>query len=254
MVLWVGGVTPTPSPGGGVFLLEGTRSSFARFPPWRVCSNATLTFDFKAARPDGLLLYTDDGGATDYLELKLVQGGAQLRWRVAGTAPRQTSVSSDLADAHWHRLSVTRDGGRVTLAVDASTGDVVSNDTDFGDASHNSPVFIGGIPPKYSFRLDMLAQPTALFEQRYAGAVRRVVYGGCGRESRQQSMVDSQGVRRTHNDTCRPVSPCRHGGVCVSVDRGPWCDCRGTGYEGKHCEKGTSLYLSFYIRIRLQHN
>ena len=48
-----------------------------------------------------------------------------------------------------------------------------------------------------------------------------------------------QGVRSSTINTCEHHDPCQHGGVCISTDNGPACDCKGIDYTGVYCEKGT---------------
>ena len=49
--------------------LEGTDRSYARFPKWNACVNASISFEFKTTQDEGLLLYTDDGGKYDFVEV-----------------------------------------------------------------------------------------------------------------------------------------------------------------------------------------
>lgn len=39
-------------------------------------------------------------------------------------------------------------------------------------------------------------------------------------------------------DACESHDPCLHGGICISTDSGPICECRNVEYEGTFCEKG----------------
>lgn len=39
-------------------------------------------------------------------------------------------------------------------------------------------------------------------------------------------------------DACETRDPCQHGGICISTDTGPICECRTGDYEGEYCEKG----------------
>lgn len=42
-------------------------------------------------------------------------------------------------------------------------------------------------------------------------------------------------------DACETRDPCQHGGICISTDSGPICECRTGDYEGAYCEKGMLL-------------
>ncbi len=47
----------------------GTSKSYARFPKWNACVNASISFEFKTLESDGLLMYTDDKGKYDFFEV-----------------------------------------------------------------------------------------------------------------------------------------------------------------------------------------
>ncbi|KOX77299.1 hypothetical protein WN51_10905 [Melipona quadrifasciata] len=49
-------------------------------------------------------------------------------------------------------------------------------------------------------------------------------------------------------DACETRDPCQHGGICISTDSGPICECRSGDYEGAYCEKGELFFLIFVER------
>lgn len=92
---------------GSAFLLDGSQSSFAQFRKWYTGLNGTLELEFKSDQPNGLVLYTDDGGTYDFFELKLVEGVLRLRYNLGGGAQIIT-VGRDLHDGHWHKVQVCK--------------------------------------------------------------------------------------------------------------------------------------------------
>ncbi|KAJ8924521.1 hypothetical protein NQ315_007319 [Exocentrus adspersus] len=44
-------------------------------------------------------------------------------------------------------------------------------------------------------------------------------------------------LRGNTSDACEVRDPCQHGGICISTDSGPICECRNPDYEGEYCEK-----------------
>ncbi len=46
-----------------------------------------------------------------------------------------------------------------------------------------------------------------------------------------------QDVRQTDVNHC-VRNPCKWGGICLSTDAGPICQCRNIRYRGRHCEIG----------------
>lgn len=53
--------------------LRGTESSYARYPLWNGCINASVSFEMKttdeATDRETILMYTDDGGKFDFLQV-----------------------------------------------------------------------------------------------------------------------------------------------------------------------------------------
>lgn len=88
------------------FQLDGSQNSFAQFRKWYVGLNGSLELEFKTEQPNGLVLYTDDGGTYDFFELKLVEGALRLRYNLGGGAQIIT-VGRELHDGHWHKVQVS---------------------------------------------------------------------------------------------------------------------------------------------------
>lgn len=88
------------------FVLDGSQNSFARFRKWYTGLNGSLEFEFKTEQPNGLVLYTDDGGTYDFFEVKLVEGAVRLRYNLGGGANIIT-VGRELHDGHWHKVQVS---------------------------------------------------------------------------------------------------------------------------------------------------
>lgn len=53
-----------------------------------------------------------------------------------------------------------------------------------------------------------------------------------------------QGLRNNITDACERHDPCQHGGICISTDSGPLCECRNLEYEGTYCERGKQFIKS----------
>lgn len=50
-------------------------------------------------------------------------------------------------------------------------------------------------------------------------------------------------------DACEKHDPCQHGGICISTDDGPKCQCRDKNFEGTYCEIGTYAHISRINRL-----
>jgi neurexin len=185
---WVSGLLAS-SP----FTLEGSQSSYAQFRKWNAGLNGTLELEFRTDQPNGLLLYTDDGGTFDFFELKLVEGALRLRYNLGGGAQIITS-GRNLSDSRWHKAEIRRSVEQTSLTVDHVTVTRTSRGREFvfGNVSTNSLVYVGGLPTWYGTKLTQLALPSVMFEPRYRGAVRNLIYADLSGGPRQQDMMASK--------------------------------------------------------------
>jgi len=218
--------------------LEGSSSSYAQFSKWYIDVNSSLELEFRTREQDGVLLYMDDGGYYDFMEIKLVSGQVRLRYNL-GEGAETISLGRGLNNGHWHRVGIAMLGPRVTLAVDnlrKTVNTERSKDFQLGNFTINSFVYLGGLPPWYSSKLSSLALPSVVFEPRFRGEVRNVIYADSEDGTiRQQGMMAFKGVRQTSLDFCQYENPCKNKGVCISSDVGPVCECRNIDWEGQFC-------------------
>ena len=236
------------------FDLEGSQTSFAKFPKWNPCQNGSLSFEFMTLQPNGLIIYSDDGGKYDFLEVKLVGGVARLRINL-GDGATVLSAGLNLNDRMWHKMEVVRNFEETTFIVDNIAQNRPSKGTEFafGNFSQNSFVFVGGMPIGFSARLSDLALPSVMFEPRFRGSIRNLLYSNCGGPMERVEMIESEGVRTNELDACLELDPCRHGGICISTDSGNICDCSKTDYKGKYCETGKLFFSVNIIKYSLKY-
>jgi len=191
----------------GAFVLDGLQHSFAQFRRWNAGLNGSLELEFKTHSPNGLLLYTDDGGMYDFFELKLVEGALRLRYNLGGGAQILTE-GRDLHDGHWHKVAVRRAGGSTSLAVDNATvsGSSRGREFQFGRTDTNSDIFVGGMPEWYNGKLTLLALPSVIFEPRFVGEVRNLVYADHeGAAPRRQEIQPKKHKVRCQHFTPSPI-------------------------------------------------
>lgn len=224
------------------FDLEGSQTSYAAFSRWNPCLNGTLSFEFKTDQPNALLMYTDDGGKYDFFEVKLVGGIVRLRLNL-GDGTVILTAGHNANDMRWHKVEVKRSNEQTTISVDGMSQSRSSKGSEFafGGPSNNN-VFFGGMPIEYSATLNQLALPSVMFEPRFKGSVRNILYSNCGGPLERPAMVDFQGIRNSEEDLCDQSNPCENGGMCLSLNNGVHCDCSRTDYEGKFCKRG-KLYI-----------
>ena len=87
------------------FILEGSQTSYAQFRQWDgSAANSSLELEFRTSQPDGLLLYTDNKEAREYMLLKVVSGsGVSLRFNW-GEGAQVVTVPGHFNDTNWHKV------------------------------------------------------------------------------------------------------------------------------------------------------
>lgn len=75
-------------------------------------------------------------------------------------------------------FQVQRNDERTSLTVDGASQskDSRGKEFQFGKFATNSDVFVGGMPNWYNAKLALLALPSVIFEPRFRGTVRNLVY------------------------------------------------------------------------------
>ena len=175
-------------------MLEGSSTSYAQFAKWFTNTNSSLELEFRTREPDGLLLYLDDGGYYDFLELKLVSGGLRCRFNF-GSGAETLALGRALNTGAWHRVELGLLQDKLTLTLDMmrKSQNLQNKEQDFmlGNFTINSAVYIGGLPPWYSSKLKNLALPSVVFEPRFRGEIRNVIYADSedGNVKQQQMMA-----------------------------------------------------------------
>ncbi|XP_056012893.1 uncharacterized protein LOC125678424 isoform X7 [Ostrea edulis] len=212
------------------------KESFAQYPKWNACINASLSFEFKTKQGTGILMYTDDGGSYDFFELSLEKGVARLRINIVnghdGSVEFQAGQS--LNDSKWHRVTILRNRMETTFSVDQESSKNLSYGSDFyfGNLGNNSDVYFGGLPEAYMKSLEDLALPSVMFSKRLAVEIRNVIYGNCSCEPVRGSLIRGVSLDGRFTEACDQRNPCGDC-LCISVDAGPKCQCDETDKCGK---------------------
>uniref|UniRef100_A0A2K5QHS3 Neurexin-2 n=1 Tax=Cebus imitator TaxID=2715852 RepID=A0A2K5QHS3_CEBIM len=212
----------------------GGPGQWARYARWAgAASSGELSFSLRTNATRALLLYLDDGGDCDFLELLLVDGRLRLRFTLSCAEPATLQLDTPVADDRWHMVLLTRDARRTALAVDgeARAAEVRSKRREMQVASD---LFVGGIPP--DVRLSALTLSTVKYEPPFRGLLANLKLG-----ERPPALLGSQGLRGAAADTlCAPArNPCANGGLCTVLAPGEvGCDCSHTGFGGKFCSEG----------------
>ncbi|XP_072840294.2 neurexin-2-beta isoform X30 [Pogona vitticeps] len=224
-------VASTLSPGAGGAALEfsGTTGQWARYGRWDASSSGELSFSLKTNISRALVLYLDDGGNCDFLELLILEGRLRLRFTISCAEPASLHLETPVNDDRWHMVLLTRNYRETMLVVDgeARVAEVKSKRRDM---TVESDLFVGGIPP--DVRLSALTLSTVKYEMPFRGMVANLKVGDM-----PPALLGSQGIRSDMEYLCAKQNPCVNGGICTVVNSEVQCDCSLTGFQGKFCSE-----------------
>ncbi|XP_041693183.1 neurexin-1a-like isoform X15 [Coregonus clupeaformis] len=215
---------------GEVLEFGGVSGQWGRFPVWNACCESILSFSVRTHSEDGLLLYLDDEGFCDFLELLLLRGKLSLRFSIFCAEPAEVSSGVAVSDGNWHAVRVKRDWRNTSLEVDGKMegwAEVKSKRKDMTVFSHT---FMGGVSPELHASPLRLTSPGVRDHASFAGWLAGVTVNGS-----VAVLEGSEGV--TVGDWCGPAHVCQNGGVCSVVEKRAVCDCTDTGYKGNDCSE-----------------
>ncbi|XP_062822402.1 neurexin-2-like isoform X2 [Anolis carolinensis] len=226
----------SPGAGGAALEFSGTTGQWARYARWDASSLGELSFSLKTNVSRALVLYLDDGGNCDFLELLILEGRFRLRFTISCAEPASLHLETPVNDDRWHMLLLTRNYRETMLVVDgeARVAEVKSKRRDM---TVESDLFVGGIPP--DVRLSALTLSTVKYEMPFRGIVANLKVGDM-----PPALLGSQGIRSDMEYLCTKQNPCVNGGICTVINSEVQCDCSLTGFQGKFCSEGGSLLYS----------
>ncbi|XP_039639235.1 neurexin-1a isoform X24 [Perca fluviatilis] len=227
-IIWVGLLICCFVEIGTCLEFTDAEGQWARFPVWNACCESEMSFNMKTKSSHGLLVYFDDEGFCDFLELFLLNGKLNLRFSIFCAEP--ATVVSDMAvnDSQWHAVTIRRNFKNTTLKVDNETKwvEVKSKRRDMTVFSH---LFVGGIPPELRSVALRLTSAAVKDQLPFTGWITDIKVNNT-----ESVMINSDGVLK---DLCGSTNMCLNGGVCSLINNEPTCDCTRTGFQGKDCSE-----------------
>ncbi|XP_036291188.1 neurexin-1 isoform X28 [Pipistrellus kuhlii] len=247
----------------------GAEGQWTRFPKWNACCESEMSFQLKTrSARGGLVLYFDDEGFCDFLELILTRGGRlQLSFSIFCAEPATLLADTPVNDGAWHRVLIRRQFRNTTLLIDqggrGAEAKWVEVKSKRRDMTVFSGLFVGGLPPE-------LRAPAAALKLTRAAVREREPFRGWIRDVRVNASLalplDSGDVRLDDEPPSSSGggggSPCEaggggggdegeggvclNGGVCSVVDDQAVCDCSRTGFHGKDCSQGKEEYIATF--------
>ncbi|XP_036816777.1 neurexin-1a isoform X3 [Oncorhynchus mykiss] len=212
---------------GASMEFTGAEGQWARFPMWNACCESEMSFNMKTKSSHGLLVYFDDEGFCDFLELLIHNGKLSLRFSIFCAEPAMVLTNTTVNDSQWHTVTIKRNFKNTTLMVDKEVKwvEVKSKRKDMTVFSY---LFLGGIPPELRSVALRLTLAAVKDQVPFTGWITDVKVN-----KTDSALLNSAGVI---NDLCSAVANmCLNGGVCNVINHEPKCDCSQTGYQGKDC-------------------
>ncbi|XP_037662595.1 neurexin-1 isoform X12 [Choloepus didactylus] len=223
----------------------GTEGQWTRFPKWNACCESEMSFQLKTRSARGLVLYFDDEGFCDFLELILTRGGRlQLSFSIFCAEPATLLADTPVNDGAWHGVRIRRQFRNTTLFIDHVEAKWVEVKSKRRDMTVFSGLFVGGLPPELRAAALKLTLASVREREPFKGWIRDVRVN-----SSQALPVDSGEVKLDDEPpNSGGGSPCEageegeggvclNGGVCSVVDDQAVCDCSRTGFRGKDCSQ-----------------
>ncbi|KAM8786233.1 neurexin-1 isoform 11-T11 [Rhynchonycteris naso] len=223
----------------------GAEGQWTRFPKWNACCESEMSFQLKTRSARGLVLYFDDEGFCDFLELILTRGGRlQLSFSIFCAEPATLLADTPVNDGAWHSVLIRRQFRNTTLFIDQVEAKWVEVKSKRRDMTVFSGLFVGGLPPELRATALKLTLASVREREPFKGWIRDVRVN-----SSQALPVDSGEVKLDDEPpNSGGGSPCEageegeggvclNGGVCSVVDDQAVCDCSRTGFHGKDCSQ-----------------
>ncbi|XP_046708972.1 neurexin 1a isoform X15 [Silurus meridionalis] len=236
-IIWIGLLVCCLVDIGASMEFTGAEGQWARFPMWNACCESEMSFNMKTKSSHGLLVYFDDEGFCDFLELLLHNGRLSLRFSIFCAEPATVLSDTVVNDSRWHAVTVRRNFKNTTLIVDEEIKwvEVKSKRRDMTVFSH---LFLGGIPPELRSVALRLTSASIKDQVPYKGWITNLKVNAS-----EPTMIGSEGI---NSDICEADHVCLNGGVCSIVNDEPICDCSETGFQGKDCSEVREEYVATF--------
>uniref|UniRef100_A0A8C1Y8J7 Neurexin 1 n=1 Tax=Cyprinus carpio TaxID=7962 RepID=A0A8C1Y8J7_CYPCA len=230
-LIWIGLLVCCLVDMGASMEFTGAEGQWARFPMWNACCESEMSFNMKTKSAHGLLVYFDDEGFCDFLELLIHNGRLSLRFSIFCAEPATVLSDTAVNDSRWHAVTLRRNFKNTTLVVDEEIK-WVEVKSKRRDMTVFTPLFLGGIPPELRSVALRLTSSAIKDQVPYKGWITNLRVNGS-----EPPLIGSEGI---NSDICEADHICLNGGVCSIVNDAPICDCSETGFQGKDCSEGKS--------------
>lgn len=239
-LLWAGLFVCTMVDASASLKFSGSEGQWVAFPMWNACCESEMSFNMKTKSSQGLLVYFDDEGFCDFLELMMNSGRLSLRFSIFCAEPVTVFSDVEVNDDQWHSIFIKRNFRNTTLIVDSEVKwvEVQSKRRDMTVFSH---LFLGGIQPELRSVSLRLTSDIVKDQVPFKGWITDL------RVNESEPIIfSSSGVE---TDACDEENICLNGGVCSFIENEPVCNCSETGFQGKDCSEGKKCTFSCTLII-----
>ncbi|XP_073711689.1 neurexin 3b isoform X16 [Misgurnus anguillicaudatus] len=244
-----------------------TPESFLSLPKWNTKRVGSISFDFRSSEPNGLILFTQGkpqdkkdsrsqrSNKVDFFAVELLDGHLYLLLDMGSGTIKVKATQSKVNDGAWHHVDIQRDGRSGIISVN-------SRRTQFAATGENEildlegDLYLGGLPDNRVGLILPTELWTAMLNYGYVGCIRDLFIDGRSKDIKQIAEAQNRvGIK----SSCSKVTgkqcdsnPCKHNGICKEGWNRFICDCTGTGYWDRTCEREASILSydgSMYMKV-----
>ncbi|XP_037756707.1 neurexin 3 isoform X11 [Chelonia mydas] len=244
-----------------------TPEAYISLPKWNTKRMGSISFDFRTTEPNGLILFThgkpqerkdarsQKNTKVDFFAVELLDGNLYLLLDMGSGTIKVKATQKKANDGEWYHVDIQRDGRSGTISVNSRrTPFTASGESEILDLEGD--MYLGGLPENRAGLILPTELWTAMLNYGYVGCIRDLFIDGRSKNIRQLAEVqNAAGVKssctRLSTKQCDSY-PCKNNALCKDGWNRFICDCTGTGYWGKTCEREASILSydgSMYMKI-----
>ncbi|KAF3842221.1 hypothetical protein F7725_024172 [Dissostichus mawsoni] len=247
-----------------------TPESFIVLNKWNAKKTGSISFDFRTTEPNGLLLFSHGKPKqppkdsknpqtlkVDFFAIEMLDGHLYLLLDMGSGTTKTRAVNKKVNDGEWYHVDFQRDGRSGTISINTlRTAYTAPGESEILDLDEN--LYLGGLPENKMGLVFPTEVWTALLNYGYVGCIRDLFIDGQSKDIRRLAEVQkAAGVKPSCSKEppkqCLS-NPCQNNGVCREGWNRYVCDCSGTGYLGRSCEREATI-LSYdgskFMKVQL---
>ncbi|XP_070787559.1 neurexin 3 isoform X12 [Pituophis catenifer annectens] len=241
--------------------------AYISLPKWNTKRMGSISFDFRTTEPNGLILFThgkpqerkdsrsQKNTKVDFFAVELLDGNLYLLLDMGSGTVKVKATQRKANDGEWYHVDIQRDGRSGTISVNSRrTPFTASGESEILDLEGD--MYLGGLPENRAGLVLPTELWTAMLNYGYVGCIRDLFIDGRSKNIRQLAeQQNAAGVKssciKVNTKQCDSY-PCKNNAVCKDGWNRFICDCTGTGYWGRTCEREASVLSydgSMYMKI-----